>query len=131
MSEDIIFTRQRHDAKKAGLHYDYRIVIGDKAYSFATKKDKPEPGKKIVLWEQPVHTRDYALSKRVEIPEGQYGAGVTELDYVQKGKAHIGPDYYKLRLNNGESFTIKKMDPDKFGRRAWMFTNTSEKKDDA
>ena len=131
MDTDIIFTRQKHDAKKAGLHYDYRIVVGDKAYSFATRKNKPEPGKKIILWEQPVHTRSYALSKKVEIPEGQYGAGTTVLDYVQKGKAQIGDDHYKLHLNNGESFTLKRMDPTKFGQGAWMFINTGKSEENA
>ena len=29
----VLFTRQRHEADRAGLHWDYRIVIGDKAYS--------------------------------------------------------------------------------------------------
>lgn len=123
---EILFVRQRHEAKKAGLHYDYRIVIGDKAYSWATKKELPEPGNKIILWEQPVHDASYALSKKIEIPDGQYGAGITTLDFAQKGLAEKKEDSYKLSLHNGQSFTIKKMDEAKFGPKAWMFINTTK-----
>ena len=42
--ENVLFTRQRHEADRAGLHYDYRIVVGDKALSWATKKELPEEG---------------------------------------------------------------------------------------
>lgn len=124
---NIIFVRQRHEAKKAGLHFDYRIVVGDKAYSWATKKELPEPGKRILLWEQPVHDASYALSKKIEIPDGQYGAGTTTLDFAQKGTAESGQNHYQLYLNNGQTFTIRRMDENKFGKGAWMFMNTTKK----
>lgn len=121
---DILFTRQRHEAKRAGLHWDYRMVVGDKAYSWATKKELPEPGKSILLHQQPVHTADYALSEKVIIPDGQYGAGVTTLDWVKKGKASFeGDDKLTLKLANGETFLIKKTPA--YGDKAWLFRNTS------
>ena len=83
-NSEILFTRQRHEADKAGLHWDYRLVHDDKAYSWATKKELPTPGKSIILFEQPVHDREYALSKKVIIPKGEYGAGITTLDWVRK-----------------------------------------------
>jgi hypothetical protein len=85
--QDIILVHQHHQADKAGFHIDWRVVVGNKAYSWATKKQVPESGGKLILWEQPIHDKGYALSKKVVIPKGQYGAGVTELKYAQRGKA--------------------------------------------
>jgi superfamily II DNA or RNA helicase len=118
---EILLVRQRHEAERAGLHFDYRIVIGDKAYSWATKKDLPKPGKSIILHEQPVHDTAYALSKKVVIPKGQYGAGVTTLDKVWKGIAHTKDGEYHLKLKGGERFLIKHMP--KYGEKQWLFFN--------
>lgn len=122
----ILLVRQRHEAKKAGLHYDLRVVIGDKAYSWATKKEMPVPGKPILLFEQPVHDRAYATSKHIVIPDGQYGAGETFLDFAQKGKAQIHDDAYHLDLNNGDRYLIKKMPDNKYGDKAWLFLKKKE-----
>ena len=120
----ILFTRQRHEAKRAGLHWDYRIVVGDVAYSWATKKPLPDPGKNIVLFAQPVHTAHYALSEKVIIPDGQYGAGVTTLDWVKKGHADFEEDgKLMLHLDNGEKFLLKKTPS--YGDKAWLFRNVS------
>lgn len=122
----ILFTRQRHDADRAGLHWDYRIVIGDKAYSWATKKDMPEPGKAIILWEQPVHTADYALRKRIVIPKGQYGSGITTLDYVKKGDIKSDPsgDKHVITLSGSDKtrLLLKKL-PNSAKGDAWLFKN--------
>lgn len=97
--------------------------MGDKAYSFATKKDIPEIGKAIVLYEQPVHTAHYALSERVVIPDGQYGAGVTTLDFVRKAKVGEHSTPTQLTLHAGDDrFLLKKLDP-KYGEKAWLFKN--------
>lgn len=119
-STPIILVRQRHDAKRAGLHYDVRMVVGDKAYSWATKKEMPEPGKPILLFEQPVHDASYALSQRIEIPGGQYGAGVTTLDFARKGTSQSTDSEHHLSLNNGDRYLIKKM-PGRYGDNAWLF----------
>lgn len=120
-NSEILFTRQRHEAERAGLHYDYRIVIGDKAYSWATKKEMPEEGKSIIFHEQPVHTADYALSPRVEIPSGQYGAGVTTLDWVKKGRVEKGDGYYIVHTNDGGKFLLKHIPS--YGEKQWLFKN--------
>lgn len=122
--EKIILVKQRHEALKAGKHWDWRLVVGDKAHSWATKKEANNPGDKLVLWEQPVHDAKYALSKHIVIPEGQYGAGETFLDYAQKGSAKIGTDEYHVDLNNGDKFFIKKMPS--FGDKAWLLVNVSK-----
>jgi hypothetical protein len=123
-NQEILFTRQRHDAKRAGLHYDIRFVVGDKAYSFATKKEIPDPGKAILLYEQPIHTAHYALSERVEIPDGQYGAGSTTLDFVHKAKVgdHSTPEQMTIESKAGR-FLLKKLDAGKYGEKAWLFKN--------
>lgn len=120
-STPIILVRQLHRAKRAGDHYDLRVVIDDKAYSWATKKEMPELGKPHVIFEQPVHDRTYALSKKVVIPAGQYGAGVTTLDFAQKGEAQVTADEYHLDLNNGERFLLKRLNPEKYGEKSWLF----------
>jgi hypothetical protein len=120
--ENILFTRQFHQAERAGDHYDYRLVSGGKAYSWATRKQMPEPGNSIILWEQPVHTAEYALSKRLVIPKGQYGAGITTLDIVKKAKVHPDSTKEKIKFTTatGESFLLKKL-PEKYGDKAWLF----------
>jgi superfamily II DNA or RNA helicase len=129
--KDILFTRQRHDAKRAGLHWDYRLVLGDKAYSWATKKQMPEPGKAIILFEQPVHDAVYALRKRIYIPPGFYGSGLTTLDYVRKAKVDPETEDNKLVIStkDGERYLLKKLDENKFGKTSWLFKNLTQYKE--
>lgn len=137
--QKVLLTRQRHDAKRAGLHYDYRIVVGDKAYSWATKKELPDPGKSILLFEQPVHDSAYALSKKVVIPDGEYGAGVTTLDFVRKAQVAEGAkdNHFSLHFD-GQKLTFWKIPPGanfyqkKMGAKAkdvWMLWNRSDYKE--
>lgn len=131
-NQEVLFTCQKHDAEKAGIHYDYRIVVGNKAYSWATFKDLPEPGKAIILHEQPVHTADYALSKQVVIPSGQYGAGITNLLYAKRGKVSNkdnSKDKFVIETNK-ERYLIKHVPA--YGEKMWLFKNLSgiEKKAD-
>lgn len=119
---DILFTRQTHDAKRMGRHWDYRIVIGDKAYSWATRKQMPEQGRSIILHEQPIHDREYALSKKVVIPDGNYGAGVTVLDWARKGKIENKGDHYVITASGGkERYLLKKIES--YGPKQWLFVN--------
>ena len=125
--EKVILVKQRHEALRAGKHWDWRLVVGDKAYSWATKKEANNPKDKLVLWEQPVHDAAYALSEHIIIPKGQYGAGETFLEYAQKGTAKIGKDNYHIELNNGDKYYIKKMPS--FGNKAWLLVNVSKPMD--
>lgn len=124
-NQDLLFTRQRHEADKMGLHWDYRLVVGDKAYSFATKKEMPEPGRSIVLFEQPVHDREYALSSKVVIPPGSYGAGVTTLDWVRKAQIgdHSTADQMTIHTKDGQRFLLKRIPKSEWGDKAWLFRN--------
>ena len=133
VDKEVLFTRQRHDADRAGLHYDVRFVVGDKAYSFATKKDLPEAGQAILLHEQPVHTAHYALTSHITIPKGEYGAGTTTLDFARKVKLEPGSKPDKLVFSTrGVRYLLKKTDG-KYGDKAWLFKNlgpAAEKKKD-
>jgi len=130
-NQEILFTRQRHEADKMGLHWDYRFVLGDKAYSWATKKEMPELGKSILLFEQPIHDREYALSQTVKIPPGNYGAGTTTLDWVHKAQVDgydDEPGKLIIKTKDGKQrFLLKKLDKgtyfDTYGDKAWLFRN--------
>lgn len=125
-NSEILLTRQRHEADIAGLHYDIRMVIGDKAYSWATYKDMPKPGESIILHQQPTHTSEYALSKKVVIPSGQYGAGITTLDWVKKGRVEKKDGYRTITLKSGEKYLLKHVP--KYSEKAWLFKNLTEEK---
>jgi hypothetical protein len=130
--KEILFTRQRHEADRMGLHWDYRFVLGDKAYSWATKKEMPGPSKAILLFEQPIHDRQYALSKVVDIPKGNYGAGRTVLDFVRKAKVEgdaLDPDKLIINTKDGQRFLLKKLDSTKYGDKAWLFKNLASYKE--
>jgi hypothetical protein len=85
----------------------------------------PEPGRSIVLFEQPIHTRDYALSQEVHIPSGQYGAGKTTLDWVRKAKIgeHSTADQMTIVTKDGQKFLLKRIPDSKWGGKAWLFRN--------
>lgn len=125
-NQEFLFTRQHHMADRMGEHWDYRLVHGDKAYSFATKKEMPEAGKSIMLFEQPVHDRAYALSKKVVIPKGQYGAGTTYLDWIRKAKIgeNSTDNQMTIYTKDGEKFLLKRMKSDSmYGDKSWLFKN--------
>lgn len=81
--EVLDYVEQKHQAKRAGRHVDVRI--GDRPrgmYSWATKKDLPPPGGKILLHPQPIHPHHYNVFQG-EIPEG-YGAGKVSTQHLGK-----------------------------------------------
>lgn len=128
VDKEVLFTRQRHEADRAGLHYDVRFVVGDKAYSFATKKDLPESGKAILLHEQPVHTAHYALTPHITIPKGEYGAGTTTLDFARKVQIEPGSTPEKLVFNTRGTRYLLKKTSGKYGDKAWLFKNLGGEK---
>jgi hypothetical protein len=98
---------QRHKAHRAGDHYDIRI--GDKnlgLFSWATKKELPEPGKPIALFQQPVHSYNYKDFEGT-LPFG-YGAGTVK-------KHHEGKVLITHKDEEGIHFTMAdKRDPQRF-----------------
>jgi len=125
----ILLTRQIHDAKRAGLHYDIRLVLGDKAYSWATRRDMPKLGETINIYEQPVHDSSYALRKYIYIPPGNYGAGTTTLDFVRKAVAHNKENFkgkFTLTVPSiGERYLFRKVPS--YGENTWILKNLPPK----
>lgn len=129
----ILVTRQFHQAKRAGDHYDIRLVLGDKAYSWATRKDWPKLGDKIAIYEQPVHTTEYALTKRIVIPKGFYGEGTTTLLEARKGIAHNKENFkgkFTVEIpETDERFLFMKFKKqEKPGSVAWLLKSLPTKK---
>lgn len=125
----ILLTRQIHDAKRAGLHYDIRLVLGDKAYSWATRKDMPKLGETINIYEQPVHDSSYALRRYIHIPPGNYGAGTTTLDFVRKAVAHNKENFkgkFTLTVpSTGDRYLFRKVPG--YGPNTWILKNLPPK----
>lgn len=101
---------QAHDARKAGMHWDLRLVDPDTthAHSWAVPKSKlPSPGDKPILAVRtPTHTADYALHYGVNGPKAiheGYGKGMVEM--VHKEPVNVlssQPDKIKFeRTING------------------------------
>ncbi len=72
---------QLHHAKKAGKHFDVRLILdgSDRAISFASRHGLPEVvGEPRLFVRQPDHTSEYSTWEG-EISEGEYGHGRVEL----------------------------------------------------
>lgn len=108
------FAIQRHDALRAGPHLDLRLLIGDEAHSWATRKGLPtEPGRPRLLIQQPTHRAEYA-SWQGTIPEGEYGAGEVTLDELQdiviKSSDNDKIHFFMPKGNNPGEFTMFRKD---------------------
>lgn len=114
---------QEHIAKRAGKHYDLRLVqpLTDKAHSWAIPKARlPNMKDKMLLAiQQPTHKRDYALHFTGTLPEG-YGAGTVTMPMKEKttvlysDKDRIGfqlkdGDQYAMFRTKGKNWGIKKV----------------------
>lgn len=91
---------QRHEARRAGTHWDLRFQDPDKpvAYSWAIPKAKwPEKGEKLLAVRQPDHRASYMGYSGVI--ETGYGEGKVQSEYhgpVQVEEANAG----KIRFNH-------------------------------
>ena len=81
--ETLDYNIQRHHARRAGLHRDVRIGSRRHGlFSWATRKDLPDPGETTAIHEQPVHPHSY-LGWSGTIPSG-YGAGEVKSEDLKK-----------------------------------------------
>jgi len=71
------FTIQEHRAKRAGLHYDWRLEKDGVAKSFVCRKELKD-GDKFLFIPAEDHTVDY-MEWEGTIPDGEYGAGTVKL----------------------------------------------------
>ena len=92
---------QKHNADRAGLHYDFRISDGNVAYSWATRKGLPPTGVKHLFVRQPDHTPEY-MSFQGEITDG-YGKG--KVSTFTSGNIHVlesSPSKIKFNIYEGQ-----------------------------
>jgi len=95
------FVIQKHNADRAGLHYDFRISDGSIAYSWATRKGLPSTGVKHLFVRQPDHTPEY-MSFQGQISDG-YGKG--KVSTFKSGNVHIlesSTSKIKFNIYNGQ-----------------------------
>jgi len=97
---------QSHKAKRAGQHYDLRIVDdkSGKAYSWAVKNLPTNPGDKTLAVLQPTHTAAYSTWEG-KIESG-YGAGDVSLfkqDKIEVLKAEPSKITFNVYKSNGDT----------------------------
>lgn len=92
-----ILSVSRHDADRAGRHFDVRLVdLKGRAHSFATRYFPGAPGETVTMAHQPPHTGEYATKFEGEIKSG-YGKGRVKLLRVEP---------IEVRYSTGEKLTF-------------------------
>jgi len=123
------FNIQRHTAKRAGDHFDFRLSPpgSGKAYSWASRNPLPNPGGKIMLVEQPTHESSY-LGFSGKIPKGEYGAGdVTSILLDKVEVLESSPDRITFNIYSGndvQRFILKRTSGSGKGAQ-WLLYNHS------
>lgn len=121
---------QRHEARRAGEHYDIRLGTPQTGlFSWASRKGVPQPGQKRLAVQQPLHSHGYGKFEG-EIPSG-YGAGkVYKHDAGQALVTKVGPDgsihFTLAHTRFPERFML--LPPKVPGQKNWLMLNTTKTK---
>jgi len=112
-------TVQEHKARKAGKHFDLRLVgpKSDHAHSWALPKGRlpTQKDKMLLALQQPTHTRDYALNFTGKISKG-YGAGTVTMPVKEKVKMlKMTNNTVKLKRPGGGRLTLFRTQENKWG----------------
>lgn len=113
---------QQHNARRAGPHWDLRLVdpSTQHAHSFAIPKQRfPADLERMLLAIQtPTHTADYAFNYQGGIPRGTYGAGSVYKKLQEKVRILTsGPNKVLFERPDGARFTLFRTGGDKWGWR--------------
>lgn len=110
MYAEVKYVIHKHDAKKAGEHFDLRIEIPygpnkGKLASFAIPKAKfPDDNEKLLAIRTPDHSRSWlTINGTFVIDPGEYGEGV--ITVFQKGKMNLdgfSDKYITFTIEHGE-----------------------------
>lgn len=116
---------QRHEAKRAGEHYDVRIVDdkSGKAYSWAVRNLPSNPGDKTLAVLQPTHTASYSTWSGTI--ESGYGAGTVNLfsnDRIEVLKAEPTKITFNVYKSNGDTDRYAMINT---GGDNWLFHNVT------
>lgn len=96
----------KHDAKRAGRHYDFRFLIGNRAVSFATRYGLPGPNEKRLWIRQPDHAPDY-MDFEGEIPKGQFGEGKVGIAMDENVIVHPGASKIDFTMPDGKRYVAR------------------------
>ncbi len=124
----IDFIIQRHEAERAGLHKDIRFGTPEHGlHSFATRKELPQPGGRISLFQQPLHDYNYKDFEG-SITEG-YGKGTVKKE--EEGKVLINKmtdqsiHFSIMSRKAPERFVLVKPGPNAKNDKNWLLINTT------
>lgn len=122
---------QKHPAERAGDHYDVRLVddASGYAHSWATRKGIPEPGKKVMLFQQPTHTAAYSdyegplLSGYGKTRDGEIVEKVVDVPVeVTRSDRNL----VRFNFNEGDVLREMLMVRDRRSTKSWYFTRVSK-----
>ena len=102
---------QQHDAKKAGKHYDVRLVDpkSHKAHSFAVPRSRlpTKRDRMLLAIQRPTHTEQYAMDFEGKIPAGTYGAGQVKIKMQEPiSVIKANADLIDFERSNGQRFVL-------------------------
>lgn len=124
---------QKHDADRAGLHYDLRLSDGSTAYSWAIRKGLPAIGERRLAIRQPDHDHSY-ISFQGQLGKG-YGSGRVYLNRLgMMSLLKSSPSSVRwaaLDKKNPQEFLM--VHTPAYGKDAWQVQNvtpTVEKRPD-
>lgn len=120
------FIIQAHRAQRAGLHNDFRFGSPELGlFSWASKKDLPEPGKRHAWFQQPLHSHAYG-----DFEGSLHGYGAGEVRRKRKGKISIvsaAPDRVEFTTDEEQPQRFRLIRPQTFKDKQWLVLNVTPK----
>ena len=118
---------QRHDAERAGTHFDIRLKSKDGLISWSSRKGLPEDRPRLVI-RQPLHSTGYK-NFQGEIKEG-YGKGNVKLEMNQPVTVDNANDHHvSFEMKDGRKYRMVK--PKNFKPNQWLMSKVAYKFDEA